>query len=92
MNQDEIGKIETREPDFTTVSRKKNRLNFHVSLILIALLCMLSKLANIISIFPIPISLFPLYNKEQMRVWKRPGEWPRKNTRFLIPLQAISHR
>lgn len=26
-----------------------------------------------------------------MRVWTRSGEWPRKNTRFLARLQAISH-
>lgn len=26
-----------------------------------------------------------------MRAWTRSGEWPRKNTRFLIRLQAISH-
>ena len=51
-----------------------------------------SKLANIISDFPIPISHSIMYNKKQMRVWKRSGEWPQKNTRFLIPLQAISHR
>ena len=26
-----------------------------------------------------------------MRAWTRSGEWPRKNTRFLVRLQAISH-
>lgn len=26
-----------------------------------------------------------------MRAWTRSGEWPRKNTRFLVWLQAISH-
>lgn len=64
MNQDEIGKIETRKADFTTGSLK-NHLSFHVSLILMACLFMLSKASNIISTFPIPI-FFPLmYNKNR---------------------------
>lgn len=64
MNQNEIGKIETRKPDFTTDSFKIH-LSSHVSLILIACLFMLSKAANIISIFSIPIFLPLMYNKNR---------------------------
>lgn len=86
MSDDEIGKGRWIFLTFSMNSRE------NVSIKLIVLPSIPPKSANIISIFPIPI-FFPIrYNREQMRAWKRSGEWPQKNTRFLIRLQAISQR